>query len=199
MYGAGCPTLIQLEAAVGSELADKLTALVHTADRLIDRLEQGPESPVVVVVMGATGTGKSKLFNSLCRSVLSPSGYKRPTTLDPVLLTPPARMDNTERPGFLPGYAKLRHQGTAEFDPDQRALILVQNNHNQWPDLILADTPDFDSILDENRQAASDMFLRSDAVIFVTDAVKYADQASLGLFTGHSSTPPSRRAGGEPD
>jgi energy-coupling factor transporter ATP-binding protein EcfA2 len=170
--------LIKLEAAVGSELAQRLAELIHTADRLTDRLEQGPESPVLVVVMGATGTGKSKLFNSLCRTVLSPSGYKRPTTLDPVLLTPPEHLDNTERPGFLPDYAKIRRHGTAEFDPDKRALILVQNNHSQWPNLILADTPDFDSILDENRQAASDMFLRSDAVIFVTDAVKYADQTS---------------------
>lgn len=170
--------LVRLETAVGSELAETLTALVDTADRLTDRLDQGPDAPALIVVMGATGTGKSKLFNSLCRTVLSPSGYKRPTTLDPVLLTSPEHIDRAERPGFLPGYAKIRHQGMAEFDPDQRGLILVQNNHSQWPDLILADTPDFDSILDENRQAASDMFLRSDAVIFVTDAVKYADQVS---------------------
>ena len=48
----------------------------------------------------------------------------------------------------------------------------------RWDRLALVDTPDFDSVLAANRRAARQVYDRSDAVIFITDAVKYADQAS---------------------
>ncbi len=166
------------EASGRGVLSGLTAAALATASRLDNRLEWGLEAPVVVAVLGATGTGKSKLFNTLAGRALSPSGYKRPTTLAPVLLVSPDLREAALDPGFLPGYDKASpSNGPVAFDPDQLHQ-LVPALDSGWPDLILVDTPDFDSVLAGNRAAASDVFDRADAVIFVTDAVKYADQAS---------------------
>ncbi|MEW6266415.1 MAG: GTPase [Thermodesulfobacteriota bacterium] len=153
--------------------------LARLALRLEDRLEWGPRAPLLVAVLGATGTGKSKIFNSLLGAPLSPSGYKRPTTLAPVFYAPGELTSSLHRSTFFPGYLKRTTSGPVGFDSLQnKELIVVDQGGRNWGRTILVDTPDFDSVLAENRAAAWDVFERADAVIFVTDAMKYADQAS---------------------
>ena len=173
--------LVPLHEPAGQGPLSKLAAdLARLSLRLEDRLAAGPEAPVIVAVLGATGTGKSKIFNSLAGSVLSPSGFRRPTTMAPVFYGPAGRLEGFARPTFFPGYEKRTAlESPVAFSPEPaRELILLPSQNSGGGGLVLVDTPDFDSVLASNRAAARDVFDRADAIIFVTDAVKYADQAA---------------------
>lgn len=160
-----------------SSLIDDLSRLCI---RIEDRLEAGPDAPLTVAVLGATGTGKSKVFNTLVGDFVSPSGYRRPTTMAPVVCIHPVRLDILNRPSFFPEYERrIVTDRKVEFHADHlRELVLAPIEADRWKDLVLIDTPDFDSVLAPNRTAARDVFDRSEAVVFVTDAIKYADQAA---------------------
>lgn len=163
----------------GGPLSNRASELLRVSRRLANRLDWGLDAPLVAAVLGATGTGKSKVFNSLIGINLSPSGFKRPTTLAPVVHSDPQSLDRMRDAGFLPGYDKTlsASPGPVRFNPDRpRTLFLAPGEDPEWPRLGLIDTPDFDSVLADNRSAAKDVFDRCDAVIFVTDAIKYADQ-----------------------
>src|SRR5687767_15789771 len=58
-------------------------------DYLLPRLEQ-MDAPLLMVVGGSTGAGKSTLVNSLVGSDVSPAGVLRPTTRAPVLICHPS-------------------------------------------------------------------------------------------------------------
>jgi energy-coupling factor transporter ATP-binding protein EcfA2 len=156
--------------------------LSHTgrlAERLLDRLEWGPQAPLLVAVLGATGTGKSKIFNTLAGRPISPSGYRRPTTMAPVMLWAQGLGGGMERPRLFPGVVKRATSPPASFQPDQdRELVIVTVGLPGLDRTALVDTPDFDSVLEKNRRMALELFERADAVVFVTDSAKYADQAS---------------------
>jgi energy-coupling factor transporter ATP-binding protein EcfA2 len=154
--------------------------LLRLIERMRDRLELGPDAPLIVAVMGATGTGKSKLFNSLTGAPVSPSGFKRPTTMAPVMAATPDAQRMIRRDSFLPRYRRREvSSGPVAFDPESHhECLMVPMMESSYERLVLIDTPDFDSVLEANRDASKDMFDRSDAILFVTDAVKYADQAT---------------------
>src|SRR4051794_15007236 len=61
------------------EIADQLD------DYLLPRLAS-PDAPLLVVVGGSTGAGKSTLVNALAGRRVSPAGALRPTTRSPVLI-----------------------------------------------------------------------------------------------------------------
>ncbi|MBF0529896.1 MAG: dynamin family protein, partial [Deltaproteobacteria bacterium] len=150
---------------------------VRVTIRLEDRLKTGPEAPLLVAIIGATGTGKSKLFNSLIGTLISPSGYKRPTTRSPLLYAQAESAPCFDRVTFFPGYRKIQTQTADEVQPSAEPhILMLLPPESSLGRIALVDTPDFDSVCNENRQIATDVFERSDAVIFVTDAVKYADQ-----------------------
>ncbi len=52
------------------------------------------------------------------------------------------------------------------------------HDDDRWQDVILIDSPDFDSVQNENRTEAERVFLESDGFLFVTDALKYADAST---------------------
>jgi hypothetical protein len=168
------------EGAVAGGLTGQLAVVVGQVGRLRDRLDSGPGAPLIAAVMGATGTGKSKLFNTLLGQALSPSGYRRPTTMAPIMFIPAGHREFVLRPEFLPEYEKrLSETLPVEFKPGAVHEIVLVPTATPWHEnLILIDTPDFDSVLSANRTAARAVFERCDVVIFVTDAVKYADQAA---------------------
>jgi hypothetical protein len=167
------------EGEAGS-LGQTAADIVRVSFRLEDRFEWGLDAPAVVAVLGATGTGKSKIFNTLVGKPVSPSGYKRPTTMAPVLYAPAVYLDGLRRQSFMAGYDKREagEDGVSFNDGPVPEIVLVPSRDPARNGAVLVDTPDFDSVLGENRAAAADVFARADAIVFVTDAVKYADQAS---------------------
>ena len=57
----------------------------HLDDYLLPRVRD-LEAPLVCILLGSTGAGKSSLLNGLAGARVSPSGVVRPTTMRPVVL-----------------------------------------------------------------------------------------------------------------
>src|SRR4051794_34357331 len=83
--------------------ADRARVLDQLDDYLLPRLRD-PGAPVLVVVGGSTGAGKSTIVNSLVGAEVSLPGVLRPTTRWPVLVHHPldAAWFTTDRVGGAP-------------------------------------------------------------------------------------------------
>jgi energy-coupling factor transporter ATP-binding protein EcfA2 len=145
---------------------DDLVAQVD--DYLLPRLAE-MDAPVLMVVGGSTGAGKSTLVNSLVGSVVSPAGVLRPTTRAPVLVCHPDDLERFETRRILPGLPRATG-GT----PSPGTLQLV-STPSLPQGLALLDSPDIDSVLAENRVLANQLLAAADAWLFVTTAARYAD------------------------
>jgi hypothetical protein len=138
-------------------------------DYLLPRLEQ-MDAPVLMVVGGSTGAGKSTILNSLLGTEVSPAGVLRPTTRAPVLACHPDDMHWFEDLRILPKLART----TGASGTTEGTLRLVPTTALQ-PGLALLDSPDIDSVLVENRALANQLLAAADAWLFVTTAARYAD------------------------
>ena len=138
-------------------------------DYLLPRLEQ-MDAPVLMVVGGSTGAGKSTILNSLVGTEVSPAGVLRPTTRAPVLACHPDDLHWFEDLRILPKLART----TGASGGSEGSLRLVPTNALQ-PGLALLDSPDIDSVLAENRALANQLLAAADAWLFVTTAARYAD------------------------
>jgi hypothetical protein len=148
------------------DVRDDLVAQVD--DYLLPRLAE-MDAPVLMVVGGSTGAGKSTLVNSLVGSIVSPAGVLRPTTRAPVLVCHPDDLERFETRRILPGLPR-----TTGGTPSPGTLQLVPTP-SLPPGLALLDSPDIDSVLAENRVLANQLLAAADAWLFVTTAARYAD------------------------
>jgi hypothetical protein len=144
-------------------------------DYLLPRLKR-LDAPLLVVVGGSTGAGKSTLVNSLVQAPVSAPGVLRPTTRAPVLVCHPADMAWFRQGDLLPGL-------TRRFDPttDPRTLQLVAAPALA-PGLAFLDAPDIDSVVDANRALAGQLLAAADLWLFVTTAARYADAVPWELL-----------------
>lgn len=140
-------------------------------------------APLLAVVGGSTGAGKSTLVNSLVGSVVSRSGVLRPTTRSPVLVH--HRQDERWFKGsrVLPGLARMT--GSDDVRDDQGVVSLVSSEALP-AGLALLDAPDIDSVVQSNRDVARELLLAADLWIFVTTAARYADAVPWDLLRGAS-------------
>jgi energy-coupling factor transporter ATP-binding protein EcfA2 len=137
-------------------------------DYVLPRLQR-IEAPLLAVVGGSTGAGKSTLVNSLIGRVVTKPGVIRPTTRSPVLVYHPddARWFADER--ILPGL--IRSNASSD---DARSLHLVPEP-TLPRGLAVLDAPDIDSVVVENRRLAAQLLSAADLWLFVTSAARYAD------------------------
>ncbi|WP_336706005.1 dynamin family protein [Oerskovia sp. USHLN155] len=150
-------------------------------DYLLPRL-RSRSAPLLVVVGGSTGAGKSTLVNSVLGERATVPGVLRPTTRSPVLVHHPldARWFSTDR--ILPGLARVTgpaDHGSAEGA--QRSVRLVASEVLP-PGLALLDAPDVDSVVVENRELAAQLLGAADLWLFVTTAARYADAVPWDLL-----------------
>lgn len=149
----------RVSSAPGPNRAARAERLRRHVDDYLRPRARDAGAPLVVVVLGSTGSGKSSLFNALAGRDVSPSGILRPTTRRPVALAHPDDADAE----LLPGLAE-RDALELVLDPAiGRGLVLV-------------DAPDFDSVELANRALAVELLEAADLVIFVTTATRYADE-----------------------
>ncbi|MDY6990335.1 MAG: GTPase domain-containing protein [Thermodesulfobacteriota bacterium] len=137
-----------------------------------------------VVFVGGTGTGKSSLFNAFCEGPLSDTGVERPKTFGPIVY---AHKDCPLEEGFpFPSVEMERqpwHHADAIAAPGTPGhMFITEHNREDRFHLIVVDTPDLDSVEPANRQIAEDLYLLSDAVVFVSSQEKYADQIPYQFF-----------------
>ncbi|HHT13963.1 MAG TPA: ABC transporter [Propionibacterium sp.] len=127
------------------------------------------DAPLLAVVGGSTGAGKSTLVNSLVRAEVTKPGVLRPTTKSPVLICHPDDEEWFRSDRVLPDLVRTDTQLH-----DSRALHIVAFP-DLPPGLALLDAPDIDSVDDANRALARQLLLAADLWVFVTSAARYAD------------------------
>lgn len=145
-------------------------------DYLLPRL-RALDAPLLAVVGGSTGAGKSTLVNSLVQENVTTAGVLRPTTRAPVLVCNPA-----DRPWFdtnrvLPGLAR-----TTGVDGGHGTLHLVESE-GLPPGLAIIDAPDIDSVVSANRELALQLLAAADLWIFLTTAARYADAVPWDMLS----------------
>jgi predicted GTPase len=128
------------------------------------------EAPLLAVVGGSTGAGKSTLVNSLVGAVVTESGVLRPTTRSPVLVHNPADADWFGADRLLPELERVHH---ATHDPHALQLVPLDVVPQG---LAILDAPDIDSVEESNRRLAAQLLAAADLWLFVTSAARYADQ-----------------------
>jgi GTP-binding protein EngB required for normal cell division len=149
------------------------------AERAGSRLELSRDHTVVALA-GATGSGKSSLFNALAGMDLSAVGVRRPTTgAAHACVWHEAGADALL--DWLSILAANRFTRESALDADDQARLRG---------LVLLDLPDFDSIEAAHRAEVDRLLPLVDLVVWVTDPQKYADQVIheqyLQMFHRHA-------------
>lgn len=179
--------------ATRDELADQI------GDYLIPRLKR-IDAPLLAVLGGSTGSGKSTITNTLVGEEVSPSGVLRPTTRAPVLICNPAdepwfaggdvlpdlprvtvgvtgdsNADRAPDPTGAPDAAADGSGAGSRRTPVQGTVLQVIAVPDLEPGLALIDAPDIDSVEEANRDLATQLLAAADMWLFATTAVRYAD------------------------
>ncbi len=188
-----------LAAALESGGAQLPAAAVARASRLVDKVGERTSiagSHTVVALAGATGSGKSSLFNALVGGSVAQVGARRPTTS-----TPTAAVWGDESAAALLDWLGVpaRHtvDGTGPSDrrtwtdavsgPSEPTGLTGETRATGPTDagladglgrldgLVLLDLPDFDSRVTAHRAEAQRVLDLVDVFVWVTDPQKYAD------------------------
>jgi len=171
-------TALPLELTdVGRARRDRGELLAQLDDYILPRAA-ALDAPLLAVVGGSTGAGKSTLVNSLVGEVVTKSGVLRPTTRASTLIHNPADEHWFTGTRVLPGLARLT--GDIEEAGDPGTLRLVPGNVPQG--LALLDAPDIDSVVSANRDLARQLLSAADLWLFVTTAMRYADAVPWDLL-----------------
>jgi 50S ribosomal subunit-associated GTPase HflX len=111
---------------------------------------------LVVALAGGTGSGKSSLFNALCRSPVATVGIERPTTSASLAAVP------TGIEGDITPFIE-----SLGIDRIEEVAALTST--------VFVDLPDFDSTFTDHRRIVDAVLSVVDAVVWVLDPEKYAD------------------------
>lgn len=144
---------------------------------LVDQLEDyviprlmTVDAPLLAVVGGSTGAGKSTLVNSLVGRRVTTPGLLRPTTRSPVLVHHPDDASWFGQDRLLPDLQRVTRPTN-----DPNCLQLVPST-TVPKGLAILDAPDIDSVEEANRVLAAQLLAAADLWLFVTSAARYADQ-----------------------
>jgi GTP-binding protein EngB required for normal cell division len=147
------------EDRVDSAVLDEARRVVDQADR---RLAISG-SATVVALAGATGSGKSSIFNALSGTTLATVGVRRPTTAHAM-----ASSWGDESAEDLLDWLQIPRRHALETDPAMAAAL---------DGLVLLDLPDHDSTEVDHRIEVDRLVQLVDMLIWVVDPQKYADAA----------------------
>jgi 50S ribosomal subunit-associated GTPase HflX len=111
---------------------------------------------LVVALAGGTGSGKSSLFNALCKAQVATVGIERPTT-SKSLAAIPSGLDGD----ISPLIDLLGIDRTVQVEALTKTVFV--------------DLPDFDSTFVDHRAIVDSVLSVVDAVVWVLDPEKYAD------------------------
>lgn len=178
LEGAGVPELRARRGALLDQLDDYLLPRLRSAG-----------APLLVVVGGSTGAGKSTLVNSILGEALTRPGVLRPTTRSPVLVHHPSDAPWFGPERILPTLPRVQTQrGTAtplpidDLGPDGLRSLRLAPFVGMPPGLALLDAPDIDSFERANRDLSAQLLAAADLWLFVTTAARYADAVPWDLL-----------------
>ncbi|WP_370518437.1 dynamin family protein [Nostocoides sp. HKS02] len=186
MLGAVTALRDEVEAAalpldIPEAVAGRVTraALLNQLDDYVIPRLRSIDAPLLAVVGGSTGAGKSTLVNSIVDAEVSPSGVLRPTTTTPVLVHNPQDRDWFLGDRILPSLSRVT--GARSSEDGVLSLRLVESR-SLPPGMALLDAPDIDSVVSANRALASQLLAAADLWLFVTTAARYADAVPWDLL-----------------
>lgn len=150
-------------------------------DYVLPRL-RSVDAPLLAVVGGSTGAGKSTLVNSVVGHEVTRTGVIRPTTRASVLVhhEQDTRWFTDKR--ILPELSRVGGEGAAD-DPGSVRLVTTDALP---PGLALLDAPDIDSVVKANRSLSRQLLSAADLWLFVTTAARYADAVPWDLLRAAS-------------
>ncbi|MFA1547650.1 AAA family ATPase [Actinomadura chokoriensis] len=140
-------------------------------DYVLPRI-QAAGAPMLVVLGGSTGAGKSTLVNTLVGARVSATGVLRPTTSSPILVCHPDHTEWFMDGPMLPGMGRVRGPAPDAIAGDQ--LVIIDSDVLP-PGLALLDSPDFDSVFEDHYEFATKLMAAADLWLCVTTAARYAD------------------------
>lgn len=150
------------ELASGVLPEETLAGVLQVLDRASSRRSLSGDH-TVVGFFGATGSGKSSLFNAVSGEEIATAAVRRPTTTEPL-----AGIWGVQGSDALLDWLEVRKRHAAApikgFADDDTGLILL-------------DLPDFDSTRAANREIVQRMVGLVDVLVWVLDPQKYADAA----------------------
>ncbi|GGA74730.1 ABC transporter [Pseudoclavibacter endophyticus] len=185
-------TRLPLQLADTEQARERQRALIRQIDDYLAPRLANLDAPLLAVVGGSTGAGKSTLVNSLVGHAVTRTGAIRPTTRQPILLHSPADAEWFASRRVLPGLGRIT--GTARRgplpadragdDPDAALMssVVLVGDERVPRHLAILDAPDVDSIADENRALAAQLLAAADLWLFVTTANRYADAVPWALL-----------------
>ncbi|MGW0930852.1 GTPase [Streptomyces sp. NPDC002644] len=169
-----------LRELIGMSRARVDSRTLAEAGQVLDRAaERGSLSGqhTVVAIAGASGSGKSQLFNALAGVAISETGVRRPTTA--------AALTCSWSDGAAPLIDRLGIPGRLRRRPLQNI-----EDEERLRGLVLVDLPDHDSAAVQHREQVDRLLTLVDAVIWVVDPEKYADavlhERYLRPMAGHA-------------
>jgi len=156
------------------------TAHTRQLLQLLNWKEQQKHLPLIVILMGGTGTGKSTLFNALIQRKVSAESVRRPTTGGGISYV---------HKNIIPAFQETEFPFFTHIHTDNKLPISGKNSqitlvtHDQTDQMhIYIDSPDVDSMCVENKNHAHNLLLLADIILFVTSCEKYADQEPLDII-----------------
>ncbi|WP_258527842.1 dynamin family protein [Streptomyces sp. NBRC 110611] len=183
--------------------------LAQLDDYVIPRL-RSPQAPLLAVIGGSTGAGKSTLVNSLVGRRISEAGVLRPTTRTPVLVCHPDDAPWFAGPRVLPQLTRVwvpeqddggeireavgevvgaggRGGGGEARERGERGevgvgTVRIETDVALPSGLALLDAPDIDSLVARNRELAAELICAADVWVLVTTAARYADAVPWHLL-----------------
>ncbi|MBT2383111.1 dynamin family protein [Streptomyces sp. ISL-11] len=171
--------------------------LAQLDDYLVPRL-CAPEAPLLAVIGGSTGAGKSTLVNSLVGRRVTEAGVLRPTTRTPVLVCHPDDHQWFAGTRVLPELRRMwvplqdislsegllgdDAQDGGEADRGEPSALRIETDRTLTRGLALLDAPDIDSLVARNRDLAAELLCAADIWVLVTTATRYADAVPWHLL-----------------
>jgi energy-coupling factor transporter ATP-binding protein EcfA2 len=170
---ADLPTVLDPDAPTDASPAsppgprDRARELRQTTRGYLQPRARDLDAPLVIVLLGPTGSGKSTLFNTIAGTPISRTGVLRPTTRHAIVVATAADAQAVVADGPL-----------AAIPPDR----LEVRDEGARPGVVVVDAPDVDSVEHDNRALADTLLELADLCVFVTTATRYADRVSWDVL-----------------
>jgi hypothetical protein len=171
----------ELSSAAAADLRIERDRLVRLVRGVQARTAE-PRAPLLVVVGGGSGAGKSTTVNSLARRAVTATGVVRPTTRVPTLVCHPDDRAWFVDERILPDLIRV----AIEDEPglaDEPELAGRQLRLAVSPSLplgvALLDTPDIDSVALANHVLADESLDAADAWVWLATSRSYADEVGM--------------------
>jgi hypothetical protein len=162
-----------LDAPGAEEAKSTQQDLLNQLDDYVLPRVRRTDSPLLVVLSGSTGAGKSTLVNTLVGARVSATGVLRPTTSSPILVCHPDDADWwLDERYVLPGFGRVPGPAPDAVVGDQ---LVIMKSEVLPKGLALLDSPDVDSVFEDHHEFAAQFLAAADIWMCVTTAARYAD------------------------